>query len=134
MGRFHDQETARSTTYLATTERTAWKEVTFRWGANRAAYRVAEVLVKLEKLIDLTQASTQHRYGVNEAILKGDDYGPCQQLAKRLRAEGVEGILTFSRADQPDGRQVVVFLDLLGDQSRVLVERIRPVAQSSRET
>lgn len=88
---------------------------------------MVEVLVTLHKVTDLSDRVMQRRYGVGPEILRGDDYGPCQRLARELRAESVEGLFTFSRADQPDGRQLVVFLDLLKPESSVKVDSVREV-------
>lgn len=123
-GRFHEQSTGSSTTYLATSPETAWKEVTERWSTKRSTYRMVEVVVRVSKVVDLTDSATRERYGVDEGMLTAEDHGPCQQLAARVREEGVEAVWTFSRADRPEGRQLVVFLDLLGSSSSARVHRV----------
>lgn len=126
-GRFHSRQGGGSVTYLAASPDTAWKEVTERWGADRAAYWMVEVSVRLTKVADLTDAATRTRYGVDERVLTEADHERCQQLGQRLRADGFEGVLTLSRADRPGGRQVVVFLDRLTAGSRVRVTSAKPV-------
>lgn len=124
-GRFHTRAAGRSTSYLAGSAETAWKEVTHRWRANRTVYRIVEVEVTLHEIADLTDASVQQRYGVDERALTADDYRIGQELAERLRSEGFEAIWTYSRADQPAGRQLVLLLDRLKEGSRVRVRKVR---------
>lgn len=131
-GRFHGPDTGRATTYLAASAATSWAEVTHRWQADPDAYRMAEVEVALKRVADLTDSTMQKRYSVDLKALVGDDYRPCQRLADRLRADGYEGIWTYSRADQPDGRQLVVFLDRLSERSRVAVRDLRKIDQPPR--
>jgi hypothetical protein len=127
-GRFHDATTG-PTTYLAATAETAWKEVTFRWGASRSTYRIAEVRVSVTAIADLTDPAIQKRYGIDERLLTADDHRLCQGFANRLRAEGYEGIWTYSRADVPNGRQLVVFLDCLRAGSELEVETRREISE-----
>lgn len=127
-GRFHDELSPGQTTYLAEDQRTAWKEVSLHWGASEQMYRLVEVEVEFDAIIDLTEPATRKKYGITRAQLLSEDWSACQQLANRLRREGVQAIRTFSRADQPDGRNVVVFLECL-KPSRIRVKRtsaIRP--------
>ncbi len=126
-GRFHDARTGRATTYLAARAATAWLEVTHRWQAQAAAFRMATVRLRVSKLEDLTKRAAQKRYGVDHAVLIGDDYQPCQHLAQRLRANGFEAVWTYSRADQPDGRVLVLFLDRLEAPSRIERVEVGPV-------
>jgi hypothetical protein len=126
-GRFHDARTGRGTTYLAATAATAWREVTHRWQAQAAAFRLATVRLRVSKLEDLTKRAAQQRYGVNRAMLVGDEYLPCQHLAQRLRANGFEAAWTYSRADQPEGRVLVVFLDRLKAPSRIERVELGPI-------
>jgi RES domain-containing protein len=120
--RFHQSKsTDVPTTYLAASAETAWREVTFHWKGNPNAYRIVRVECRLSKILDLTEPAVQAAYGVNGSILTGVDYVPCQALARRAREEGFEAIWTFSAADQPDGRQLVVFLDQLQRSSAITV-------------
>ena len=127
VGRFHDEATARGTTYLAASPETAWSEVTHRWWADKEMYRMAEVKVKMRVIADLTDPATRKRYGIDEESLTAEDYRPCQQLRRRLEADGVEGIWTYSRADRPSGRQLVVLLAQLQKGSKVEVVRTGPI-------
>ncbi|MGH7266479.1 MAG: RES family NAD+ phosphorylase [Candidatus Rokuibacteriota bacterium] len=109
------------TTYLSLAEETAAREVARRWGAvaaNRAAYVTVTVPVRLRRVVDLTEADVAAALGVTRETLTGGDLGPGQALAARLRAAGVEGLLTWSAAD-PDGTNLVVFLDRLDPASAV---------------
>jgi len=126
-GRFHDSVTGRSTTYLTARAATAWREVAHRWRAEAAAYRIATVRLRVRKIVDLTRRATQMRYGVDHRALVGEDYKLCQALGQRLRANGVEAAWTYSRADQPEGRVLVVFLDRLKPPSRIERVEVRPI-------
>lgn len=126
-GRFHDRTTGKRTTYLASGAETAWKEVLHRWRARRGSYRMVEVAVRLSKIVDLTELENQNKYGVTPELLTGDDYTSCQKLARQLREEGVEGFWTYSRADRPSGRTLVVFLDHLLESSFVKVQRVQAI-------
>jgi hypothetical protein len=108
VGRFHDSmAAARVTTYAAGSPDTAWREVTARWRANAAAYRMVRLEVSLSRVLDVTDPSVQVTYEVNRALLTAAEYEPCQALARRARADGFEAIWTYSAADQPDGRQMI---------------------------
>ena len=123
-GRFHSQG-AGTTTYLAASAETAWKEVVYRWRADRSLYRMVEVRARVAKIVDLTDPSTRARYGVDVDVLAGDRHEPCQQLAARLRAENVEAVWTYSKVDA-GGRQLVVFLDLLAPGPYVRAQEVEP--------
>lgn len=119
-GRFNRKEEGR-TTYVSLTARTAALEVAKRWGtiaANRAAYVEFAVPVRLRRVMDLTDPDTAAALGVDREMLTGNDLRPCQALATRLRAAGVEGVLTWSAADR-QGKNLVIFLDNLDPRSSV---------------
>ena len=124
-GRFHDRPG--TTTYLAGSRATAWKEVQHRWQADPTSYRMVVLRARLRRIADLTDPSVQARYGIDQTGLTGLDYEPCRKLARRLRAEGFEGVWTFSMADSPGGRQLVVFLDQLQPDSSIRVSGVEPV-------
>ncbi len=84
---------------------------------------MAEVKVRLRVVVDLTDPATRRRYDIDEETLTAEDYRPCQQLRRRLETEGVEGIWTYSRADRPAGRHLVVLLAQLKKGSKVEVVR-----------
>lgn len=109
------------TTYLSLAEETAAREVAKRWGtvgANPASYVSFQVPVRLRRVLDLTDPDVARALGVTRETLVGGDLAPCQALAARLRAAGVEGLLTWSSAD-PDRKNLVVFLDGLDPASTV---------------
>jgi hypothetical protein len=62
--------------------------------------------VPIEDLPEITFA-TAERFGITAEQLVGDDYGPCQDLASRVRAQ-VEGLIVPSAA-LPGTRNVVLF-------------------------
>lgn len=126
-GRFHDVATGRFTTYLTERSSTAWREVLHRWRADATVYRIAVVRIRVSKLADLTRRSIQQRYGIDRDALVDDEYRRCQALAQRLRANGFQAAWTYSRADQPDGRVLVVFLDALAPPSQIERVEVRPV-------
>jgi RES domain-containing protein len=124
-GRFH--EAPGTTSYFAESASTAWNEVNYRWQAQPDEYRLVEVALRVYKWLDLTNAKTQRKYKIDPAKLVDADHSYCQELAARLRAEGIEAVRTYSYADQPDGRNWVVFLECLGPQSSIVVQRVGPV-------
>lgn len=98
-----------------------------RWRARPESYRIVEMAVKLSNVVDLTEPENQKKYEVTSELLTGDDYTSCQKLAHQLREEGVEGFWTYSRADRPSGRTLIVFLDQLLESSLVTVQWVLAV-------
>jgi RES domain-containing protein len=129
-GRFHDADPiGGATSYLAATPGTAWREVEsnfFHAKADPTAYRMCEIVVKIEAFADLTDPRVQEEYGVDRRILTGE-HQACRTLAARLREDGFEGLWTYSAADSPHGRTLVLFLDLLSSDSWVHVEVMKDV-------
>jgi RES domain-containing protein len=127
-GRFHDVDAiGGATSYLAATPETAWREVEsnfFHAKADPTAYRMCEIVVKIEAFADLTDPRVQKEYGVDRRILTGE-HQACRTLAARLREDGFEGLWTYSAADSPNGRTLVLFLDLLRPDSWVRVEVVK---------
>jgi hypothetical protein len=62
--------------------------------------------VPIDDLPEITFANAE-RFGITAEQLVGDDYGPCQELAVRLRAD-VEGLIVPSAA-LPGTRNAVLF-------------------------
>ena len=91
------------------------------------------VRTRVAKIADLTKQSVQKRYGIDRQVLIGEEYKRCQELARRLRADGMQAAWTYSRADQPAGRVLVVFLDRLDPSSGVERVEIRPIAPEDEE-
>ena len=77
----------------------------------------------------MTDPAVRRTYGVDVATLVGDDHAPCRRLATRLRAEGFEALRTFSKADDPYGRQLVVFLSQLNPGSYVRVVNVHEIGE-----
>lgn len=106
---------------MSLTRETATREVVKRWGAvgpNLGAYVAFQVPVRLRRVVDLTDPQAVGALGVSRETLVGPDSSPCQALATRVRAAGVEGLVTWSAAD-PSGKNLVVFLDQLDPTSSV---------------
>jgi hypothetical protein len=129
-GRFSDEPGQVS--YLAENPETAWREVSGHWPpgmADPAAHVVVDIDVDLESVLDFTDEAVQREWGITfaELVQPPPDYEPCQQLARRLRAKGIVAIWTYSAADQPDGRVLVVFLENLKPPSALRIAGVRPV-------
>src|SRR5262245_44475030 len=108
-GRFHSD--GDPTSYLATRAQTAVLEVKARIPRARLrAWRLLCVTARLHRILDFTDAAVRRKYRITKRQLVAKDQAACQRLAARLRTEGIEAILTFSRVDTR-GRQLVVFLD-----------------------
>jgi RES domain-containing protein len=91
---------------------TSWKEITKWAGATleRRAFITYTVGVRFARIADLTNRVTCDQFGITPDALVSEDLGPCQALARRLRDEGFEGLLTPSAAD-PEGINLVIFED-----------------------
>ena len=124
-GRFH-RGLNKPTVYLAEQWETAWHEVTFRWNADPSRYKKVHVSANISNIVDLTDETVRSQYGISKTELVSDDYTACQALAARLRADGVEAIRTFSRADI-NGRVLVVFLECLKSNSQITVDHVESV-------
>jgi len=118
-GRFHLNGV--NITYVTPKQETAWKEISFRWKADPTSFRMVTAAVRLNIVVDLTDEQVQKESSITREDLVGSDYRPTQGLAKVLRSQEVEGIWTYSRADEPDGRTLVIFLDKLAPGSYVRV-------------
>ena len=80
--------------------------------------RVQRAAAEGGRVVMRAQAWPAAELGISREMLTGPDLIPCQALAARLRSAGAEGILTLSSAD-PEGKNLVVFLDRLGPSSSV---------------
>ena len=56
-------------------------------------------------------------------VVIGEGYEATRTLARRLRREGVQAIITYSARDRPDGRNVILFLENIAPSD--IVERAR---------
>jgi RES domain len=103
-GRFHTNEDWQ----------TAWIEVQRHLPtANPAAFDILEFEFDSSLLIDASNPAEAKAHGVSETQLVAPDYAACQELARSLRQSGVVGLLTYSAADRPDGRCIVLFEECL---------------------
>ncbi len=121
-GRYHTRMDMDQTMYLATTPETAMQEVAKRWGGDPAEYTVVSARVKLSRCADLTAEETQGLLKVSEDDLTGNRWRSCQQVAASLRARGYEAVLTYSAADRPKGRCLIIFTENFKATSGVELE------------
>ena len=116
-GRFHGDPDREPTTYAADSLRTAWLEVSARFGAVPAdprGFSAWKLGVRGLKLADLTSAAERRRFGITvDQLLADPAPARCRELAADLRRPGAEwkGILYPSVRNRPGGVCLVVFLD-----------------------
>ena len=111
--RFHDKDTGLFTSYTGESVETAWAEVLRHLPtADPRQWRVCELRLEIDSdlFVDLTTRKGMQRLGVTRKVLLGS-HADCRRIARRLRASGVAAFRTFSSADRPAGRCVVIFLD-----------------------
>lgn len=127
-GRFHYWDFAPC--YLADRAKTAFIEVFSGFPQKTLkAFVCLHVEAELTNIVDLTDRKVARQHGTSEFELTGEDHAPCQRLAYKLRAEGVEAVWTYS-SKHPGGRVLVIFLDKLLPTSKVTVTGVTPVAIS----
>ncbi len=88
---------------------------------------MVEVELSVDRVVDLTDPAVREEHGMEGNDLVGDDYTLCQELANRLRRKGVQAIRTYSRANRPDGKTWVVFLECLHSKPDIKIRRKRAV-------
>lgn len=94
-------------------------------GGDSGPLRVTPLEVRLERVLDLTDPLLRTSLLLREADLTGDDEELTQRIGRAARDAGFEGLLVPS---VQGGRDLVVFLDRLGNRSYVidaLDERVR---------
>jgi len=106
-----------NTVYLTADQETAELEVARRWGSAPEEYVLVKVKVELSHCVDLTDPDTQKQLKTSEDALVGKNWRECQHVAADLRARGFEAVWTYSAADRPDGRCLVLFTENLKDRS-----------------
>jgi len=117
-GRYHTRLDMDSTVYLAADQETAELEVAKRWGSAPEEYVLVKVKVELSHCVDLTAPDTQKQLKTSEDALAGKNWRECQHVAADLRARGFEAAWTYSSADRPDGRCLVIFTENFKKGSR----------------
>ena len=91
------------------------------------AWWVYELEVKLESVLDLTDADVLHKCGISECSLTGSDMNATRAIAAGARERGYEALLVPSAA-APSSRNLVIFLDKLSARPNVLSSKPVKVA------
>jgi RES domain-containing protein len=81
-----------------------------------------ELEVKLDSVLDLTDASVLTRIGLAENSLTGNDVSAARQVAAEARRHGYRALLVPSAAT-PGARNLVIFSDLSAEPPFVLSSR-----------
>jgi hypothetical protein len=111
-GRFHNVGDG-DTTYTGETPWTCEKEIRANLKGEfvPAAWQIMSVEFALERVVDLRKGSVRRRLGMKkEWILDPKRLERAQQLGRRLRRQGAQGIIYESVRD-PGRTNVVVFLE-----------------------
>ena len=111
-GRFHTLGDGDST-YAGETAQTSEKEIKANLKGELVpeAWRIMPVELALERALDLRERSVRRRLGIKKKeILDPKRLGRAQQLGRRVRRQGVQGIIYESVRD-PGRTNVVVFLE-----------------------
>ena len=120
-GRFHDDPEMEPTSYLADSLKTAWREVTARFGeipADPRAFHVWRVTVPRVRLADLREPEELVHHQVTTAQILVDPPPPqCKALARRLRQQetGYHGLVYQSVRTRPGGICVALFLERVSE-------------------
>jgi RES domain-containing protein len=113
-GRYYTPNEGGRTSYLAMDWRTAWIEVQRHLPtANPEAFDILEFEFETGTLVDVSNPSVAGLYGVDETILTGAGYESCPSLAHQFRGANHQGLFTYSAANRPDGRCIVLFEECL---------------------
>ena len=86
------------------------------------AWWVYELEVKLESVLDLTDADVLQKSGIPENSLIGTDVNATRQIAAEARKRGYEGLLVPS-ASVAGSKNLVIFLDKASSRPNVLSSR-----------
>ena len=90
---------------------------------SRLAPRVMLTLaVRLQRVLDLTDARVREEHRISADQLRSDDYSACQRLARDARLAGYDAILYSSATGA--GANLAIFLDALNPDSIVEVSEI----------
>jgi len=111
-GRFHTVGDG-DTTYTGETPQTCEKEIRANLKGEFVpeAWHILSVELALERVVDVRKGSVRRRLGIKKKqILDPKRLGRAQQLGRRVRRQGVQGIIYESVRD-PGRTNVVVFLE-----------------------
>jgi RES domain-containing protein len=85
---------------------------------------IYELEVKLESVLDLTDADIMRKSGIQESSLTGDDVSTPRRIAAEAREQGYQAVLVPSAA--VGSKNLVIFLDKLS--ARPIVLSSKPVS------
>lgn len=117
--------------YVALDEETALAELgrrIDRTGLPREHFRPRIMLhlrARLAHVLDLTDPEVRNRLGVAVEEVSGLDWGCAQELGREARAQGYTAIRFPSSTGR--GENLAIFLDRLGPDERLEVERVEEV-------
>jgi len=102
-----------------------WAEVRKTTGGRRLGpFVLASVMVKLQRVLDLTDHAVLQRLGLRPEDLVASDWAHTQELGRLARQAGFEALLVPSAA--PPGRNLVLFPDRLNPASSVHLVSVEP--------
>lgn len=109
----------------------AWREIlAHNPDANPEAFVVLQAELKSKELLELTDSAARAAFNVTRAELVAPRYDKTQQVGSAIRARGFAAVLTYSYADQPDGRCLVVLEECLKQsKSKLAIQAIVPLLQ-----
>jgi RES domain-containing protein len=81
--------------------------------------------VELQRVLDLTDALSLERVGLDDALLSAADWSPCQAIGDAARYVGFEAVLAPSATGS--GQTLAIFLDRLLRGSIVEVSSVTPL-------
>jgi len=113
--------------YLSDTEAACRAEMRHRVGI-RPRYWHAQIRVRLQKVLDLTDGSTVQKLGIVPTTLVSLDWLLPQDVARATRAAGFNALIVPSAAGSH--RNVVVFKDLLADDEVAETIHVRQIPES----
>lgn len=122
-GRFHDTSSAGPTSYACQTLESAWAEIRkYLPEADPRAFTVLVLECQVSRIVDLTDSEVRLEWEITKDELLSLDHSACQRLAQRLRKKKISVVRTYSAADPPDGRTIVVFSECLKHKSQFRIK------------
>ena len=83
------------------------------------AWWIYELEVKLESVLDLTDAAVLQKSGIPGSLLTGSNINATREMAAEARERGYEALLVPSAA-APASKNLVIFLDKVSPRPNVL--------------
>ena len=91
--------------------------------ADPTKFVVLQADLETKELLALTESDARMAFGVTREELVASRYQQTQELGAKIRARGIAALITYSYADQPDGRCLVVFEECLAKSKSKLAIR-----------